>query len=285
MKILTSILMGIMMFTMSFTEIQAYNSQFIEDDDVNPFYIQDIEIDFYEVNSSGSYISQITSYDHWHQMTNGYVVFNLDDTTYDFTAILDDGYYKLSGWNESAYQYLYMFGLEFDIHNYYYEFELVWITSSEVYIYWSFNGTNDPAYENSSGNDVDVNVKLYNASQQYITAFKNNYLVNYEGYNEGYEDGRQEGYIEGATIYGYVDENGDYYSATSWGLQEYQRGLNQGASDTLSLQNMIPGVLGVFLAFFFQVMSISVLGVSILDIIVLMFGVAVVLLLFKTFVK
>jgi hypothetical protein len=284
MKILTSILMGIMMFTMSFTEIQAYNSQFIEDDDVNPFYIQDIEIDFYEVNSSGTFIGNVTSLQHWHQMTNGYVVYNLDQSNYDFTSMLDDGYYKLNGWDESAYQYLYMFGLEFDIHNYYYEFELTW-SGNEVTIWWTFNGTNDPAYENSSGNDVDVNVKLHNASEQYITAFKNNYLVNYEGYAEGYEDGRQEGYIEGATIYGYVDENGDYYSAESWGLQEYQRGLNQGAGDTLSLQNMIPGVLGVFLAFFFQVMSISVLGVSILDIIVLMFGVAVVLLLFKTFVK
>jgi hypothetical protein len=285
MKILTSILMGIMMFTMSFTEIQAYNSQFIEDDDVNPFYIQDIEIDFYEVNSSGTYISQITSYDHWHQMTNGYVVFNLDEVNYDFTSMLDDGYYKLNGWDGSPYQYLYMFGLEFDIHNYYYEFQLIWGSQNDVELNWGFNGTNDPYYEDSNGNDVDLRLQFWNPEDLYITAFKNNYLVNYEGYAEGYEDGRQEGYIEGATIYGYVDENGDYYSAESWGLQEYQRGLNQGAGDTLSLQNMIPGVLGVFLAFFFQVMSISVLGVSILDIIVLMFGVAVVLLLFKTFVK
>jgi len=271
------------MFMMSFTQIEAYNSSWIEDSDVNPFYIQDIEIDFTERNSSGSFIGNVTSLQHWHQMTNGYVVFNLDDPNYDFTTMLDDGYYKLSPQPESSYNYVYMFGLEFNNHDYTYHFELVWTTSSELYIYWV--STDDPAYEDSSGNDVDVNVKLFNASQQYITAFKSNYLVNYESYDEGYEDGRQEGYIEGATVYGYIDENGDYYSAASWGLQEYQRGLSQGAGDTLSLQNMIPGVLGVFIAFFFQVMSISVLGVSILDIIALMFGVAVVLLLFKTFIK
>ena len=281
MKIITGILMSIMMFTMSFTQIEAYNSNWLEDDDVNPFYIQDIEIDFYEVNSSGSFIGNITALEHWHQMSNGYVVYDLDNTSYDFTALLDDGYYKLSPQSESVYSHVYMFGLEFNNRDYSYHFELVWTTSSELYIYWV--DTYYPIYENSSGNDVDVNLVLHNASQQYISAYNTTYDL-LKDYEDGVEDGYANGLADGREDFGYRDGD-SLYNANLWGALEYQRGLSQGQSDTLALQNMIPGVLGTMIAFFFQMASISVLGVSVLDILVLFFGIGVVLLVFKTFVK
>lgn len=287
MKIITGILMSIMMFTLSFTQIEAYNSLFIEDDDVNPFYIQDIEIDFYEVNSSGNtFLGHFyTGDEHWHQMSNGYVVYNLDQVNYDFTTMLDDGYYKLSGWEGSPYQYLYMFGLEFNIHDYYYQFEIDWTLGGSteiVEITWVFNGTNDPNFE-IGGNDVDLTLEFYKPEDLYITAYKSNYNL-VQSYEEGLEDGYNDGLTDGRNEFGYRDED-TLYSATLWGYMEYQRGLSQGQSDTLALQNMIPGVLGTMIAFFFQMASISVLGVSVLDILVLFFGIGIVLLVFKTFVK
>ena len=48
---------------------------------------------------------------------------------------------------------------------------------------------------------------------------------------------------------------------------------------------MIPGILGVMFAFFFQLASISVLGVTALDLIALLFGVGIVLLILKVLVK
>ena len=47
------------------------------------------------------------------------------------------------------------------------------------------------------------------------------------------------------------------------------------------LTQYIPGILGVVIGFFLQLASISFAGVSILDVIVAMFGVTIALLIFK----
>jgi len=284
MKILTSILMSIMMFMMSFTQIEAYNSTWTNDPSEAQRYLTSLHIDM-------TYSTSGTSGTYTHFLTQPFTVYNNANLLYDVDGSgpmgnggIPEGHYIINSGVNPRYQYLYIGSLEFDVWNYYYEFELAFTTNGFT-LYWEGNGTNDGNYENLSGNDIDVDYSTRDMDDIWLYVYDEVYSQNFT-YDAGVEDGFINGYNEARSDYAIYDSSNDtWIDAVDWGQIRYQDGLGMGEGEALSLQNMIPGVLGVFIAFFFQVMSISVLGVSILDIIALMFGVAVVLLLFKTFIK
>lgn len=277
MKVLTGILIFMMMLTGSFIETEAH-AWWVFDDIT--FRVQDQEIDMTYSSNNTTYTYYL-SYD-FYQTTSGLAVYDYDGSGPLGNGTLPDGHYRIASGVNAAYRYLYIGNLEFDVYSYYYEFELIKGTNS-IQIYWESNGTNDPRYENTSGNDVDVAVSGIDLDDWYLVIYNSLYdsVVAYEG---AYGNGYGSGYEQGKEDYAY-DDNGNYVDAATWGQQQYQNGLSQGESNSLAIQNMIPGILGVMIAFFLQLASISVLGVTILDLIVLMFGLSIVLLLFRTLVK
>lgn len=242
------------------------------------FNVQDQQIDMtYSLNGASGTYSYYLSLD-FYQTFQGLAIYDYDGNGPLGNGTLPNGYYKITSGVNSAFRYLYIGYLEFDIYQYNYDFELV-KTGNSLTIYWS--DTNDPNYENLNGNDVDVVISGIDLDDWYLMVYNELYIADEEaykqaGYNIGYDDAKSD--------YGYL-VNGVWVAASSWGQSRYNDGLAQGDANALSLQNMIPGVLGVFIAFFFQMASISVLGVSVLDLLALMFGVGVALLIFKVLVK
>lgn len=119
-------------------------------------------------------------------------------------------------------------------------------------------------------------------------------------YDEGYQDGKAAGILEGQEIgyeEGYQDaldfliyelhqkgftNFGDYnlLDQTSY---TYLIGRQSVPRDNMAITDFIPGLMGVVFGFFFQLASISVMGISLLDILVLLFALGVVLLILKIF--
>ena len=279
MKILTGILIFMMMLTGSFTEIQAYDVSWVTDPS-NDFSMTSSDVNMrYSLTSSGtkSFYLNYT----FQQFTNGMAIWNYDGDASLDNGGLPNGFYTIESAVNARYQHLYIGSLHFKVYQYDYEFQITHNPNDTFTLAWVGSGTNDPRYSTSS--------IVYNYAQgsetHWISVYDSLYSVLLT-YDQGREDGFIDGYEQARSEYGIYDSSNDtWIDAASWGVTAYQEGLGMSDSGVLSLQNMIPGVLGVFIAFFFQVMSISVLGVSILDLIALMFGVAVVLLLFKTFVK
>jgi hypothetical protein len=159
-------------------------------------------------------------------------------------------------------------------------------------------------------------------TDQWLQAFKNNVSIVFanninlqelieiarqEGYTQGLIDGEEIAYIDGYTdglSDGYTDGLSDgYEGGYDDGLYDYHTGIygtldptlgssyQQGRTDYQQssdndvsiLIDFLPGILGVFVGFFFQLASISALGISILDLLAAMFGIAVALALFKLF--
>ena len=106
------------------------------------------------------------------------------------------------------------------------------------------------------------------------------------GYNDGYDDGQLYGYDDGLNdgydeAIEYIVEHGvysfqeAYNTNTSYnenvGSWDYYRGYNDKdpEADALAIRNLLPGVLGAIWAFFFTIAQFSVLGVSLLDVLVL----------------
>jgi len=258
MKILTSILIGIMMFTMSTVETSAQVVPFNDS-------LQEVELSY-----SGGTSTQLTQWNYTrtnYGYNEGWIFLGwpnyqslINDQDY-----MPEGDYTMTSLTED-FRYMMLGNILMDLYTYTYVFELEYDTNN--WIIYPSNSTTDPSWSS----DFIIENQFLDVALKILDSRDNSQAIFTQGYNSGRDD------------WGIID-NGVQKDAATYGQQQYQAGLSQGAGDTLSLQNMIPGVLGVFIAFFFQVMSISVLGVSILDIIALMFGVAVVLLLFKTFVK
>jgi hypothetical protein len=89
-------------------------------------------------------------------------------------------------------------------------------------------------------------------------------------YQQGYDAGELNGFEGAQSIYGIL-VNGTYQTAQQYSITSfndgYAEGLTQGSTNALAIRNMIPGILGVTFAFFFQLASISFLGISALDLI------------------
>ena len=113
-----------------------------------------------------------------------------------------------------------------------------------------------------------------------------------EGMKQGIDKGKIQGqndmqsYYENTVIpgvqttyenIGYQDAYDEFYNA------RYQEGYSDGTGEGPALINYIPGILGVVMGFFFQIASIEFAGVSILDVVVALFGITVALLIFKIF--
>ena len=114
----------------------------------------------------------------------------------------------------------------------------------------------------------------------YDQAIKDSYY--YYGYDEGYEDAYDDGFEDGRNAYGYYDSiTQQWISAVNYGSEQYNLGENQASSNAIALKGFIPAILGTVFAFFFQVASIGVLGISILDIIGALFGIVILLFVIK----
>jgi hypothetical protein len=104
------------------------------------------------------------------------------------------------------------------------------------------------------------------------------------GYNNGASD--TENYYDTVIIpqvqetyeaIGFQDAYDQYYTS------RYQAGYADAQTEGPALISYIPGILGVVMSFFFQIASIEFAGVSILNVIVALFGITVALLIFKIF--
>jgi len=80
-----------------------------------------------------------------------------------------------------------------------------------------------------------------------------------------------------------IDSNSDTFDDRSY-LAGQQDIIDNG-TNTAQLIQFVPGVLGVMFGFFMQIANISVMGISILDILSAFLGIIVVLMLFKVFMK
>jgi len=277
MKIVIAFLMTIMAFGLTTTQIQGYDVSWVTDTD-NNFSMTDEDVNMtYSLTSSGTktFYLQYT----FQQFFNGMAIWNYDGDASLDNGGLPNGFYEIESGINARYQNLYIGSLHFKVYEYDYEFQITHNSNDTFTLTWVGNGTNDPRYSSSSivynyaqGSEshwIYVYDSLYSETLDFITGVQ-------AGLIDGFEDGRD--------YYAYED-NGSYYTASYWGNQRYQDGLAQGESNSLAITNMIPGILGVMIAFFLQLASISVLGVTILDVIVLMFGLSIVLLLFRTLVK
>ena len=92
------------------------------------------------------------------------------------------------------------------------------------------------------------------------------------------------GWTGAVEVYAY-DDGVEWRTAESWGIQEHARGLSDGSDFVIGLTGFVPRILAVVFMFFFQVASVSVLGVSALDIVALLFTLAVALIVIRFFVK
>ena len=270
MKIIIGILMTIMAFGISTTETQAYNRHWVQDSTEDQFKLTSDDINMtFSLTSTGTKSFFLNGWNQ--QFTNGFIIYDYDGSGSLDNGVLPNGYYEIESGVNARYQYLYIGSLEFKIYEYSYEFSVTHGTNDTLTIQWVGSGTNDPFMPSTSFvYDYGQSTNL-----EYITIFDNLYdgIIDFAA---GVQVGLIDGFNDGRDYYAYED-NGSYYTATYWGNQRYQDGLSQGESNSLAIQNMIPGILGVMFAFFFQLASISVLGVTALDLIALLFGVGIVL--------
>jgi hypothetical protein len=277
MKIIIGILMTFMAFGLTTTEIQGYDVSWVTDTD-NNFSMTNEDVNMtYSFTSTGTKTFYLQY--SFQQFFNGMAIWNYDGDASLDNGGLPNGFYEIESGINARYQHLYIGSLHFQVYEYDYEFQITHNSNDTFTLNWVGNGTNDPRYSSSS--------IVYN----YAQGSQSHWIYVYDSlYNEtldfltGVQAGLIDGFNDGRDYYAYED-NGTFYTAAYWGNQRYNDGLSQGESNSLAIQNMIPGILGVMFAFFFQLASISVLGVTALDLIALLFGVGIVLLILKVLVK
>ena len=89
-------------------------------------------------------------------------------------------------------------------------------------------------------------------------------------------------------IFEYVD-NVKVSGSDGYHDSAYDAGVTQGISNALcnttELLNFVPAILGIFFGFFMQLASINAMGISLLDILAALFGIVVILIIWKIFIK
>ena len=119
----------------------------------------------------------------------------------------------------------------------------------------------------------------YNLGKQ-AYGYYNSISETYMNSNQSYQLGRSDG-INWAYINGFESAGKNPLLSYDWTVY-----FADHADDMqLSITSFIPGILGSIFAFFFQLASIEVLGISALEILALLVTVAVALLVFKAFFK
>jgi hypothetical protein len=155
-----------------------------------------------------------------------------------------------------------------------------------VFIKWLVNW-DDVAF--TDGDLVANDLKLSNGT---VTAV---WDVSGATIQNAYNNGLAQGLAEGEAI-GWQDAFEYFYANGFDGYQQgyvndgsyaYEKGYTQGTADSIdntnAIQRFIPGILGVLFGFFFQLASISVMGISVLDVLALLFALGIVLLIIKIF--
>lgn len=209
----------------------------------------------------------------WLFALDGYGYLDYDGAVNLGNGLLPNGSYYINSTN-SRYSILEIGPLVFNIFFYDYEFDFT-KTSTDIII--DMVSTNDPFWQGT------FEIAFTADEQDYMEIrIKDNDAIS--AYDAGLNDGYTKGYEDSKEVYGYFNDN-EWYSALDWGIEQYQSGLSQGPQDALAIRNMIPGILGIFIAFFFQIASVTVLGISALDIIALIFGIAVTLFLIRVFLN
>jgi hypothetical protein len=194
--------------------------------------------------------------------TNGWGILNWGDIDSIGLGLIPNGNYTFHSTN-SRYSLLHIGPLELDIYQFSYSFDFT-KTNQDIEIL--FTNSNDPKFFQSkyTFESVDDEYLYY----MYIRILDNTYATDNltNSYNQGYRVGYFDGVQYGTSAFGYLSD-GVYLTASQWGVNQYNLGLSQGPENTLAIRNMIPGILGVTFAFFFQLASISFLGISALDLI------------------
>lgn len=216
--------------------------------------------------------------------TNGYGYLDYDGASVLGNGLMPQGDYYINSTN-SRYSKLEIGPLIFNIYEHIYEFELI-KTTTTISIYMVY--TTDALWNNDY-------TFAFNSAQQdlmYIRIYDNQY-VNELGVNNAFEQGSLEGYARGfdraSLDYGYVTDLDELLTAEEYGLITYNDGYANGiataSTNALAIRNMIPGILGVTFAFFFQLASISFLGISALDLIGAMITIATSIFIIRIFLN
>jgi hypothetical protein len=192
--------------------------------------------------------------------TDGWGVLNWGDIDSLGLGLIPNGNYTFHSTN-SRYSLLQIGSLELDIYQFSYSFDFT-KTNQDIEI--EFTTTNDPKFIQTiyTIESVDDEYLYY----MYIRILDNTYAIDNvtNSFNQGFREGYFDGVEYGTSYFGYLSD-GVYLTATQWGVNQYNLGLAQGPENTLAIRNMIPGILGVTFAFFFQLASVSFLGISALD--------------------
>jgi hypothetical protein len=188
--------------------------------------------------------------------TNGWGYLDYDGAGSLGNGLMPEGTYNIYSTNP-RYSILQIGQIELNIFEYTYEIELTKGFSYEI----QFLDTTDPLFD---GISIILDYASSPSDYMYFRIYDNNYdeFNRIETYNEGFLNGREIGRNEYA-----IESDGQIYTASEWGAIQYDLGLAQGPENSLAIRNMIPGILGVTFAFFFQLASISFLGISALDLI------------------
>lgn len=226
--------------------------------------LQGLEINYVSgVNGNVAFYQRTTyGYD------NGYIYFGYPN--YQDIGVggnLVDGEWSFSSSN-IEFRYMYIGYFEFDIYTYDYLIDVFTRPNGDRDIF--IIATTDPRYQQ----DLFMT----------WTTTNNSLWLLKDDSQDSVTQAFQSGYQEGQSDYGYL-VNGVWVTANDWGNDRYQDGLAQGPQDALAIRNMIPGILGVMIAFFFQIASISVLGISVLDILALTLGITVTIFLLRVFLN
>jgi len=121
-----------------------------------------------------------------------------------------------------------------------------------------------------------TNGKVFNLTQQYDQVFnsgKNSVTISSTAVQEANTR------IQTTLSNGQVINNSSVYS------EIFQLGLEQSETDALALQRFIPSMLATIFGFFFQVMSINVLGFSLLSFFALLLSVWIIIIFYRVVIK
>jgi hypothetical protein len=189
--------------------------------------------------------------------TNGWGYLDYDGAGSLGNGLMPTGTYTLNSTN-SRYSILQIGNIELNIYEYSYVLDLT--KSGSIYYFEFLNTTTDPYLTESIIAITEYSGTTFD--NMFFRIYDNNYdeFNRVETYNEGFSNGRDIGRNEYA-----IESDGEIYTASEWGVIQYNLGLAQGPENTLAIRNMIPGILGVTFAFFFQLASVSFLGISALD--------------------
>jgi len=100
-----------------------------------------------------------------------------------------------------------------------------------------------------------------------------------DGFDDGYDRGMDDMFNNGSDTYGYNQSNSDDYGVG------HADGITDSENLNMSIRDFVPGILGAIFGFFFTLAQWGVLGISILDILVLVVGVGLVMLVIRIILR